>query len=102
MHVQFTVHKILMECEVMQAISYTQLRGNLKSFIDKVCEDHEPLVVIRNKGENAVLMSLEDYNSIEETCYLLSNPANASWLKKSLQSANSGNIVKKDLIHPDA
>lgn len=86
----------------MQAISYTQLRGNLKSFMDKVCEDHEPIAVVRNKGENAVLMSLEDYNSIEETCYLLSNPANASWLKKSIKNADSGKVVKKGLINPDA
>jgi len=86
----------------MHTISYSQLRENLKSFMDKVCEDHEPIIVTRSKGENTVLMSLADYNALEETHYILSKPANAAWLKQSLESANSGNTIQKDLINPDA
>jgi antitoxin YefM len=86
----------------MDTISYTQLREHLKTFMDKVCEDHEPLIVTRSKGENTVLMSLADYNAMQETHYILSNTANAAWLKQSIESANAGNTVRKDLIHPRA
>jgi antitoxin YefM len=61
----------------MTTITYSRLRANLKSALDKVCADHEPVVVERQKGGDVVLLAREDYNSLQETAYLLRSPANA-------------------------
>jgi antitoxin YefM len=58
----------------MEIMSYTFLRNKLASVMNKVCEDHSPIVVTRQEQKPVVIMSLEDYNSIEESIYLLSNP----------------------------
>ena len=58
----------------MEIMSYTFLRNKLASVMNKVCEDHSPIVVTRQEQKPVVTMFLEDYNSIEETIYLLSNP----------------------------
>lgn len=55
----------------MNAINYTELRLNLKTYMDNVYQDHEPLIITRKDNQNMVLMSLDDYNSITETQYLL-------------------------------
>ncbi|MFI0478883.1 MAG: type II toxin-antitoxin system Phd/YefM family antitoxin [Candidatus Rhabdochlamydia sp.] len=81
----------------MDAVPCSRLRTDLKFFIDKVCDSHEPLIVTRERGENAVLMSLEDYNSMEETAYILSNPATAARLRKAIEEANAGNVIMKDI-----
>ena len=82
----------------MDAINYTDLRRNLKARMDKVYHDHEPLIITRRDNENLVLISLDDYNSITETQYLLSSKNNAAHLMKSLNSARSGKTFKKELI----
>ena len=82
----------------MDAINYSDLRRNLKSQMDKVYHDHEPLIITRKDNENIVLISLEDYNSLTETQYLLSSKNNAEHLMKSLNSARSGNIIQKEII----
>lgn len=69
----------------MNTISYTSIRANLASNMDKVCQDHTPLVITRSKAKSTVLLSLEDYESIMETCYLLKSPTNAKRLKTSIQ-----------------
>ena len=61
-------------------ISYSELRGHLKDHLDKVCEQHTPLLVKRRGGEDVVIVSREDYASMEETAYLLRSPANAKRL----------------------
>jgi antitoxin YefM len=61
-------------------ISYSDLREHLKEHLDKVCGDHAPLLVKRQRGEDVVIISREDYASLEETAYLLRSPANASRL----------------------
>ncbi len=66
--------------------------------MDKVYHDHEPLIVTRKNNENVVLISLDDYNSLKETQYLLSSKNNAEHLMKSLQSARSGKTLRKELI----
>jgi antitoxin YefM len=66
--------------------------------MDKVYHDHEPLIITRKDNENVVLISLDDYNSLTETQYLLSSKNNAEHLKKSLQSARAGKSVRKELI----
>ena len=82
----------------MNAINYTDLRRNLKARMDQVYHDHEPLIITRKDSENLVMISLEDYNSLTETQYLLSSEKNAEHLMKSLHSARSGKTLEKELI----
>lgn len=55
----------------MDAITYTAARANLASTMDRVCEDHEPLIITRNGEQSVVMFSLDDYKALEETAYLL-------------------------------
>ncbi|QEN04355.1 type II toxin-antitoxin system prevent-host-death family antitoxin [Thiospirochaeta perfilievii] len=82
----------------MNAVNYTDLRQNLKSHMDSVYQDHEPLIVTRKDNQNVVLISLEDYNSLTETQYLLSSQNNANRLLRSLSDARNGNTFTKELI----
>lgn len=61
----------------MDAITYSTARANLARTMDRVCDDHEPLIITRNKEQSVVMLSLEDYQSLEETAYLLRSPENA-------------------------
>jgi antitoxin YefM len=82
----------------MDHVSYTELRQNLKRHLDKVCDDRAPLVVTRRNGEPVVVLSLADYESLEETAYLLSDPANAEHLRTSIAEADAGKLIRHDLI----
>ncbi len=75
----------------MNAITYSNARGNLASVMDHVCDDHEPVIVTRNGERAVVMLSLEDYKSLEETAYLLRSPNNAKRLLASIDDLNSGN-----------
>ncbi len=68
----------------MNAITYTAARENLASTMDKVCADHDPVIITRNRDQAVVMMSLEDYESLQETAYLLRVPANARRLLESV------------------
>lgn len=74
----------------MKAVNYSVARQKLRSIMDGVCKDHEPVMVTRKKGENVIMMSQEDFDSLVETDYLLSSPANARRLLKSLREAKKG------------
>jgi antitoxin YefM len=75
----------------MRTTSYSDLRKNLAAMLDAVSADHEPLVITRDKGKPAaILMSLEDFASYEETRYLLRSPANAARLLASVEALESG------------
>lgn len=80
----------------MDTVSYSELRQKLKTHIDKVCDDHAPLLVTRRNGEPVVVMSLSEYESLEETLHLLSSPANAEHLRRSLAEAETGEFVEYD------
>ncbi|MFN9790080.1 MAG: type II toxin-antitoxin system Phd/YefM family antitoxin, partial [Holosporales bacterium] len=67
----------------MNAVTYTQARANFSALMDRVCLDHDPVLITRQKQAPVVMMSLEDYNAIEETLYLMRNPANAARLAKA-------------------
>ena len=82
----------------MDAINYTDLRKNLKSFLDKVYNNHEPLIITRKNNENIVLLSIDDYNSFMETIYLLSNTSNSKRILNSLENARNGKTFEKELI----
>jgi antitoxin YefM len=74
----------------VQSLSYSQARRNLKATLDRVCEDHQPALVTRKNGGNVVLLSEEDFSSLEETAYLLRSPANARRLFGALERDRRG------------
>ena len=85
----------------MHAISYSAARAQLAGTMNRVCEDHEPVVITR-RGEPAVVMlSLEDYKAMEETTYLLRSPANAQRLLRAIDSLNRGGGEERDLLPCD-
>jgi antitoxin YefM len=64
----------------MDTVTYSSARANLASTMNRVCNDHEPLIITRGREKSVVMLSLEDYQSLEETSYLLRSPANAQRL----------------------
>lgn len=82
----------------MNILTYTEARAGFKNAIDDVCKHHEPTVITRQKGGHAVLMSLEDYESTEETLYLLNNPYNAQRLMESIAEIKAGSTRERGLI----
>ena len=82
----------------MNAISYTAVRANLAKTMEKVCHDHAPIIITRKSESPVVMMSLEDYQAMEETTYLLRSPANARHLLESIAELETGQGVERDLI----
>jgi antitoxin YefM len=83
----------------MRATTYTDFRRNLSATIDGVADDHEPVLITSSGGKAAaVLMSLEDFASFEETRYLLSSPKNAKRLLKAVEELDAGKGVEQALI----
>ena len=81
----------------MNAISYSEARKRLKEYLDHVYENHDPLIITRKNNENVVVLSLDDYNSLIETNYLLGSRANKNHLSASLENAHTGNLRGKEL-----
>lgn len=82
----------------MDAIPYTRLRANLAGEMDRVCEDHAPIIVTRKASNAVVMMSLEDYEALEETAYLLRSPKNALRLLQSIARLEAGLGVERELL----
>lgn len=80
----------------MDAINYTYARQNFAKTMDKVVDDREPVIITRKNAKPVVMMSLEDYNAIEETMYLLKSPANAERLRNSITEYQSGKTIQKE------
>lgn len=80
------------------AINYTDARKNLAATMDKVCETHEEVIITRQKAKSVVMMSLEDYNAIQETAYLLRDPRNATRLRESMRQAEQGDVEVRGLL----
>ncbi len=81
----------------MTAITYTAARANLAKTMDRVIDDHDPIIITRNSDQSVVLLSLEDYQALEETAFLLRTPANATRLLASIAQLNSGKGQVKEL-----
>ena len=82
----------------MQITTYTAFRQHLKSFLDKVLTEHSPLFVTRANGEDVVVISKSDYESMQETFYLLKSPRNAARLLDGIKEFDSGQGEEKNLI----
>ena len=82
----------------MKAITYTAARQNLAKTMEKVCEDHAPIIVTRKKTDSVVIMSLEDYEALEETAYLLRSPKNTRRLIESIAQLENGHGLERALL----
>ncbi|MDP3440330.1 MAG: type II toxin-antitoxin system prevent-host-death family antitoxin [Azonexus sp.] len=74
----------------MDAMTYSYTRQHFADIMDRVNDDHAPLLITRQQGKPVVMMSLDDYNALEETAYLLRSPANAQRLIESVEQLRSG------------
>lgn len=82
----------------MKSVSYTSARSNLAKTMESVCDDHAPIAITR-KGEGAVvMMSMADYQALEETAYLLRSPKNTRRLIESIGELESGRGTEQELI----
>ncbi len=82
----------------MDAITYSAARESLAETMDRVCDNHEPVIITRRKARAVVMLSLEDWNAYEETAYLLRSPANAARLQAAMEAAKSGELARHGLI----
>jgi antitoxin YefM len=82
----------------MNIVSYSEARSSLKAVLDRVHEDADVTVISRRDGADAVVMSLDHYQSIMETMHLLSTPANAAHLAKSIAQHKAGKVVRRELV----
>ena len=82
----------------MEAITYTAARQNLAKTMEKVCEDHTPVIVTRKTSNSVVIMSLEDYAALEETAYLLRSPKNTRRLIESIAQLENDMGSEKELL----
>ncbi|MFM7128553.1 MAG: type II toxin-antitoxin system Phd/YefM family antitoxin [bacterium] len=82
----------------MDAISYTSIQDDLAKTMDRVCSDHKPVVITRDNHRSVVMISLEDYQSLEETAYLLRSPANARKLLHSIAELQSDHCQERELV----
>ena len=84
----------------MKVISSTDLRKNLSKMMDKVNDDHAPLIVTRTGGKPVVVISLEDYEAMDETTYLMSTDANRKQLLDAIERLKNGEGIERELIEP--
>jgi antitoxin YefM len=82
----------------MDAITYTKARKNFAKVMNSVCEDHAPIIITRQNSEPVVMMSLADYNSLEETMRIYKNPRNAMSLLQSIAQYETGKLIKGELV----
>ena len=82
----------------MLAVNYSNLRDNMKAYMDKITNDYETMIVTRKDNRNVVMLSEESYNNLMENVYILGNRANYDWLMQSKAQLENGNFAKHDLI----
>ena len=81
----------------MLAVNYTNLRDNMKTYMDKVTDDYETMIVTRKDNKNVVMLSEETYNNLMENDYVMGNKANYDWLMESKAQLENGNFSVKKL-----
>lgn len=82
----------------MKAITYTAARQNFAKTMERVCKDHDPVIVTRKTTDSVVIMSLEDYDALEETAYLLRSPKNTRRLIESIVQLEEGQGTERELL----
>ena len=82
----------------MNAVTANEAKQNLDGLIEQATSNIEPIIICSDEGEKAVLLSLDEFNSWQETLYLLSNPANAEHLQQSIAEAKMGETTERELI----
>jgi antitoxin YefM len=83
--------------QVMKSFTYTEVRAKLSETIKRVCDDHDPVTITKRRDKAVVMMSLEDYESLLETCYLLKSPRNARRILESIKEIEEGKGRKRKL-----
>ncbi len=86
----------------MLAVNYTNLRDNMKTYMDKVTDDYETMIVTRKENKNVVMMSEESYNNLMENVYVMDNKANYDWLMESKVQLEKGNFSTHNLAEVEA
>ena len=86
----------------MLAVNYTNLRDNMKTYMDKVTDDYETMIVTRKDNKNVVVLSEESYNNLMENIHVMGNKANYDWLMESKAQLEAGKISTHTLIEVDA
>ncbi len=81
----------------MKTMTYTAARESLAATMQQVCDDHDPVIVTRRRDQAVVMMSVEDYSSLEETAYLLRSPKNARRLRNAIDQLRTGNGTERKL-----
>ena len=82
----------------MDTMSYTAFRNDLASVLDKVNDDHKPVLITRQNEKPAVVISLEDFQAYEETAYLMASPKNAARVNEAINQVAAGNATQRGLI----
>jgi antitoxin YefM len=83
---------------LMKAMTYSDARQHLAKTMDSVCNDHDAVIITRKNNSHVVLLSLEDYESLKETAYLLKSPKNAMRLLKAIEEVDLNKLKEKELI----
>ncbi len=91
---------LYVERNSMAHVSYSELRNNLASYMDEVCNNHAPLFITRQNARSVVMMSEEEYEGLMETVHLLKSPANAARMLRSIQDADQDKLTERELIDP--
>ena len=82
----------------MLAVNYTNLRDNMKAYMDKVTDDYETMIVTRKDNKNVVMLSEEVYNNLMENAYVMGNKANYDWLMDSIKQYEKGQVTQHILM----
>ena len=86
----------------MLAVNYTNLRDNMKAYMDRVTDDFETMIVTRKDNKNVVMLSEESYNNLMENIHVMGNKANYDWLMESKLQLENGKIATHNLVEVDA
>ena len=86
----------------MLAVNYTNLRENMKTYMDRVTDDYETMIVTRKDNKNVVMLSEESYNNLMENIYVMGNKSNYDWLMESKAQLEMGNVSTHNLIEVEA
>lgn len=86
----------------MLAVNFTNLRENMKTYMDKVSDDYETMIVTRKNNKNIVMISEEAYNNLLENAYIMGNKANYDWLMESKEQLEKGMVTIRELSEVSA